>query len=65
MIALLAVGIMLVYLRFVLVPLVLAKFFVYILQPVVKFLEGGKRPCCQQTIDDGVFDGSCTCRGVS
>eukprot|EP01104_Vermistella_antarctica_P003025 TRINITY_DN1319_c0_g1_i2.p1 TRINITY_DN1319_c0_g1~~TRINITY_DN1319_c0_g1_i2.p1 ORF type:complete len:474 (-),score=100.91 TRINITY_DN1319_c0_g1_i2:57-1427(-) len=50
--ALVAVGILLIYLRFLLVPLALARIFVYMLQPMVNILTGkkklypSKRRCC-------------------
>jgi len=40
--AILAIGIGLIYLKFVLVPLVLARFFVYLFQPFINYLVGKK-----------------------
>jgi len=42
-VAILAIGIGLVYLQFVLVPLVLARFFVYIFQPFINYMVGKKQ----------------------
>jgi len=55
----LAAGVILYYLSGVLIPLVLAKFFAYILQPILRFLERGKRPC-RKVIEDGTFEERCT-----
>ncbi|KAH3762405.1 AI-2E family transporter [Pelomyxa schiedti] len=60
--AIAAIGSMLLYLRFVLVPLVLAKFLQYVLDPIVKWLHVGSRPCSLCCRQGGT---SCRCCGDS
>eukprot|EP00727_Mastigamoeba_balamuthi_P005198 m51a1_g14677 hypothetical protein (650) ;mRNA; r:54014-57079 len=53
-VAAVAAGVMLIYLRFLLVPLVLAKFLHYLIDPFVRWLHVGRRPCSKR--------GKCACR---
>eukprot|EP01105_Mastigella_eilhardi_P024326 TRINITY_DN632_c0_g1_i1.p2 TRINITY_DN632_c0_g1~~TRINITY_DN632_c0_g1_i1.p2 ORF type:complete len:662 (-),score=167.00 TRINITY_DN632_c0_g1_i1:2165-4015(-) len=48
LVAVLCAGVILLYLRFILVPLVLAKFLQYMLEPVVNWLYKGRRPCSKR-----------------
>jgi hypothetical protein len=55
----LAGGVILYYLSGILIPLVLAKFFSYILEPLMRFIEQGRRPC-RKVIESGKMNGRCT-----
>ncbi len=54
--SLLATGFILVYLKDILVPFVVAMFFVYLLRPLVNFLTQPFSTCCHQScLDDGPY----------